>query len=133
MVMHSTCAVSALCYVKFSRGRRHPSRLLHILRILFTGHCARKIREIIPGPLRRVGTTRSSTHSHSFQVSLSTPRTLSHKSLIPRTCNLWNVLLTSSFPESYNLPSFKSKVNKLDLLSLSLSLSGLSQGLSLSS
>ena len=37
----------------------------------------------------------------------------------PRTCNLWNVLPSSCFPESYNLPSFKSKTNKFDLVSLS--------------
>ena len=81
---------------------------------------SQEIRDIIPVPLRRVRTTRSSTHSHPFQVSLPNPRTLSHKSsFIPRTCNLWNVLPSSCFPESYNLPSFKSKINKLDLISLS--------------
>ena len=32
-------------------------------------------------------------------------------SFIPRTCKLWNVLPSSCFPESYNLPSFKSKIN----------------------
>ena len=86
----------------------------------FNGHCSQEIRDIIPVPLRRVRTTRSSTHSHPFQVSLPNPRTLSHKSsFIPRTCNLWNVLPSSCFPESYNLPSFKSNVNKLDLISLS--------------
>ena len=86
----------------------------------FNGHCSQEIRDIIPVPLRRVRTTRSSTHSHPFQVSLPNPRTLSHKSsFIPRTCNLWNVLPSSCFPESYNLPSFKSSVNKLDLISLS--------------
>ena len=86
----------------------------------FNGNCSQEIRDIIPVPLRRVRTTRSSTHSHPFQVSLPTSRTLSHKSsLIPRTCNLWNVLPSSCFPESYNLPSFKSKINKLDLISLS--------------
>ena len=86
----------------------------------FHGHCSQEIREIIPVSLRRVRTTRSSTHSHPFQVSLPNPRTLSHKtSFIPRTCNLWNVLPSSCFPESYNLPSFKSKINKLDLISLS--------------
>ena len=63
------------------------------------------------------------THSHPFQVSLPTSRTLSHKSsFIPRTCNLWNILFFSCFPESYNLPSFKSKVNKLDLISLLLAI-----------
>ena len=86
----------------------------------FNGHCSQEIREIIPVPLRHVRTTRSSTHSHPFQVSLPTSRNLSHKSLfIPRTCNLWNVLLSSCFAESYNLPSFKSKIDKLDLTSLS--------------
>ena len=54
----------------------------------FHRHCSQEIREIIPVPLRRVRTTRSSTHSHPFQVSLPNPRTLSHKSsFIPRTCN----------------------------------------------
>ena len=84
----------------------------------FHGHCSQEIRDISPVPLRLVRTTRSSTHSHPFQVSLPTSRTLSRKSsFIPRTCNLWN-FLPSCFPESYNLPSFKSKINKLDLISL---------------
>ena len=44
------------------------------------------IRETIPVPLRRVRTTRSSTHSHPFKVPLPNPRTLSHKSsFIPTT------------------------------------------------
>ena len=87
---------------------------------LLHGHCSQEIRDTIPVPLRRVMTTRSSTHSHPFQVPLPNPRTLSHKSsFIPRTCNLWNVLPSCCFPESYNLPSFKSKINKLDLFSLS--------------
>ena len=86
----------------------------------FNGHCSQEIRDIIPVPLRRVRTIRSSTHSHLFQVSLPTSRTLPHKSsFIPRACNLWNVLPSSCFTESYNLPSFKSKINKLDLISLS--------------
>ena len=86
----------------------------------FHEHCSQEIRDIISVPLRRVRTTSSSTHSHPFKVSLPNPRTLSHKSsFIPRTCNLWNVLPSSCFPESYNLPSFKSEINKLDLISLS--------------
>ena len=86
----------------------------------FNGHCPQEIRDIIPVPLRRVRTTRSSSHSHPFQVSLPNRQTLSHKSsFIHRTCNSWNVL-PSCFPESYNLPSFKSKIKKLDLIYLSL-------------
>ena len=85
----------------------------------FHGHCSQEIKEIIPVPLMCVRTTRNATHSHPFQVSLPNPQTLSHKSsFIPRTSNLWN-LLPSCFLEYYNLPSFKSKINKLDLISLS--------------
>ena len=85
----------------------------------FHGPCSQEIRENIAVPLRRVRITRSSTHSHPFQISLPNPRTLSQKSsFILRPCNLWSVL-PSYFPESYSLPSFKSKINKLDLISLS--------------
>ena len=75
---------------------------------------------IIPDPVRRVRTTRSSTHAHPFQVTLSNPRTLAHKlSFIPRTSQLWNSLPPITFPESYNLSSFKSNINKLYFVSLS--------------
>ena len=93
---------------------------LSVFNKYLTGIVFQVIRETIPVPLRRVRTTRSSTHSHPFQVSLPNPRTLSHKSsFIPRTSNLWNVLPSSCFPETNNLPSFKSKINKLHLISLS--------------
>ena len=86
----------------------------------FHGHCSMEIKSIIPDPLKHVRPTRSSTQSHPFQVIVSNPRTLSHKSsFIPRTCQLWNTLPSTSFPESYNLSSFKSNINKLDLISLS--------------
>ena len=56
---------------------------------------------------------------HVALVSSQNPQTLTDKSSsIPRTFYLWNVL-PSCFPEYYNLPSFKSKINKLDLISLS--------------
>ena len=81
---------------------------------------SQEIRDIIPVPLRRVRTTRSSTHSHPFQISLPPSRNLSHKSsFIPRTCNFWDVLPSSYIPESCNLPSFKTKIDNLDLIFLS--------------
>ena len=46
----------------------------------FNGHCSQEIRDIIPVPLRHVRTTRGSTHSHPFQVSLPNPLSLSHNS-----------------------------------------------------
>ena len=85
----------------------------------FHGHCSLEIKNIIPDPVRRVQTTRSSTHSHLFQVTLPNPQTLPHKSsFIPRSSQLWNSLPSTIFPESYNLSSFKSNINKLDLVSL---------------
>ena len=90
----------------------------------FHGHCSMEIKSIIPDPLKHVRSTRSSNQSHPFQVILSNPRTLSHKSsFIPRTSQLWNTLPSTSFPESYNLSSFKSNINKLDIISLSTQLS----------
>ena len=55
----------------------------------FHGHCSQEIRDIIPVPLRHARTTRSSTHSHPFQVSLPNPQTLPHiSSFIPITYNI---------------------------------------------
>ena len=86
----------------------------------FHGYCSLEIKNIIPGPLSCVRPNRSSTQSHPFQVILSNPRILSHKSsFIPRTCQLWNTLPSTSFPESYNLSCLKSTINKPDLISLS--------------
>ena len=84
----------------------------------FHGHCSQEIKNIIPDSVRPVRTFRSSTYSHPFQVALPNPRTLSHKSsFTPRTSQLWNSLPPTTFPESYNLSSFKSNINKLDLCS----------------
>ena len=86
----------------------------------FHGHCSQEIKNIIPDPVRRVRTTRSSTYSHPFQVTLPNPRTIPHNSSFsPRTSQLWNSLPPTTFPESNNLSSFKSNINKLDLVSLS--------------
>ena len=62
---------------------------LSIFYCYFRGHFSQEIKNIIPDPVRRVRTTRSSTHLHSFQVTLPNPRTLAHKSsFIPRTSQL---------------------------------------------
>ena len=86
----------------------------------FHGYCSQEVKNIIPDPVKRVRTTRSSTYSHPFQVTLPNPRTLPHKSsFMPRTSQLWNSLTPTNCPESYSLSSFKSNINKLDLVSLS--------------
>ena len=113
------CLINNATLTKFLQPLCHR-RLVRDLSILYRwlrGHCSQEIRDIIPVPLRRVRTTRGSTRSPPFQVSLPISQTLSHKSsFIPRTCNVCNVL-PPCFPESYNFPSFKSRINKLDPLS----------------
>ena len=80
----------------------------------FHGHCSQAIKNIIPDPMRRVRTTRSSAYSHPFQVTLPNPRTLSHKSsFIPRKVSTVELMPPTTFPESYNLSSFKSNINIL--------------------
>ena len=70
----------------------------------FHGNCSLEIKSFISDPLTHVRPTRSSTQSHPFQVSISNPRTLSHKSsFIPITCQHWNTLPSTSSTESYNL------------------------------
>ena len=109
-------------------SHRHLVADLSIFYRYCHGHCSQEIKTIIPDPMRRARTTRSSTHSHPFQVTLANPRTLAHKSsFIPRTSQLWNSLPPTTFPESYNLLSFKSNVSKLDLVSLSTQPSPFSQ------
>ena len=85
----------------------------------FHGHCFLEIRNVIPDPVRHVRTTRSSTYSHPFQVTIPYPHTVAHKSsFIPRTFRLWSALPSIAFSESYNLSAFKANISKLDLVSL---------------
>ena len=93
---------------------------LSIFYRFFHGHWLLEIKNIIPDPLRHVRPTRSSTQSQPFQVLLSNPRTLSHKSsFIPSTFQLWNTLPFISLSEPYNLSCFKANINKHDLISIS--------------
>jgi len=117
LAVSSTIQTSPILY---SLSCRRLVTDLPIFYSYFQGHCSQETKNIIPYPVRRVRTTRSPTHSHPFQVTLPNPRTLAHKSsFIPRTSQLCNSLPPTTFPESYNMSSFKSKINKLDVVSLS--------------
>ena len=57
----------------------------------FHGHFSQDIKNVITDTVMHVRSTRSSTYSHPFQVTLPNPRTLAHKtSFIPRTSQLQN-------------------------------------------
>ena len=53
---------------------------LSIFYLYFHEHCSQEIMNIIPDSVRRARTTRSSAHSHPFEVALPNPRTPAHKS-----------------------------------------------------
>ena len=115
---YSNARIMRLCLYEHSYTHLCVAGKGGVIREHFHGHCSQKMRGIIPVLLGRVRTTRSSTHSHPFQVPLPASQTISHKSsFIRRACNLWNVLPSSCFPESYNFLSFKSKIFKLDFSS----------------
>ena len=106
--------------ILYSLSHRRLVADLSIFYRYFHRYCSQEIKNIISDPMRCIGTTRCSTHSHPFQVTLPNPRTLAHKSsFIPRTSQLWNSLPPTTFPESYNVSSFKFNINKLDLFSRS--------------
>ena len=69
----STIQTSRILY---SLSHRRLVADLSIFYRYFNGNCSQEIKNIIPDPVRRVRTTRSSTHSHPFQVTLPNPRTL---------------------------------------------------------
>ena len=91
----------------------------------YHGRCSLEIRNIIPDPVRRVRTTRNSTHSRPLQVSLPNPLiypTNLHSFQVP--VNRWTSYF-ALFPSVrlYNLSVFKSNINNLTLSLFLLNLS----------
>ena len=73
--------------------------------------------ELIPIPYRRARSTRYSYRLHDFSVTV--PRWYNDvylNSSLPRTCKLWNSLVAECFPLTYDLISFKSRVNRQFIL-----------------
>ena len=92
----------------------------------FNGHCSQEIRDNIPVPLRCVRTTRSSTHSPPFQVSLPTSQTLSHKSSLSQEHAIYGttcLLLAFLSPTTYHFSNLSSINLILSLYPLSCLLS----------
>ena len=109
-------------------SHRHLVGDLSIFYRYFNGHCSQEIRDIIPVPLRRVRTARSSTHSHpsKFHCLLHDLYLTNHHSsqehaiygtsclllafLSATTCHLSNLrsisLILSPYPLSCSLSSF---------------------------
>ena len=79
----------------------------------FNGRCSDEIAGIIPKLAVPKRCTRQTSQSHCFTVELKTNRTKQFDcSFVPRTARLWNSMPQDVFPDSFNLQSFKSRVNK---------------------
>ena len=79
----------------------------------FNGRCSAEIAGMIPRVVVPKRCTRQSSQSHCFTVELKTNRTKQFDcSFIPRASRLWNSLPQEVFPDSFNMQSFKSRVNK---------------------
>ncbi|KAL7643765.1 UNVERIFIED_CONTAM: hypothetical protein RMT77_005771 [Armadillidium vulgare] len=77
----------------------------------YNRHCSSELSRRIPPPLRRARATRLSTQSHSFSVQLSDPRLNRYfQSYIFCTSKVWNKLLSSVFPTSFDMHTFKRRV-----------------------
>ena len=72
------------------------------------------INQLLPDDITVIDSKLHPFTSHHIKEKWLVYHLLSYSSFISRTCNLWNVL-SSSFPKSYNLPSFKSNINRFDL------------------
>ena len=77
------------------------------------GGCSSELAELVPLPFCRGGPTRYSDRLHDFSVTI--PRSYKDvyvNSFFPRTSRLWNSLPIECFPLTYNLNSFKSRINR---------------------
>ena len=92
--------------------RRNVACLCLFYRYYF-GRCSSELAQLVPLPFSRGRSTRYSDRLHDFSVTI--PRCYKDvyvNSFFPRTGKLWNSLPIESFPLTYDLSGFKSKINR---------------------
>ena len=90
--------------------RRGVASLSLFYRYYF-GRCSEELNYCVPGPKNWGRYTRLAASSHEYCVEVCDPRIDRYGScFFPFTGNLWNSLPPSTFPPSYDLSSFKSRV-----------------------
>ena len=92
--------------------RRDVASLSLFYRYYF-GSCSPMLTACVPGGKVFSRSTRAASVSHKYSVELERSRTVSRSSsFFVRASQLWNKLPQSSFPEKYDLQSFKRRVNR---------------------
>ena len=92
--------------------RRNVASLSLFYRYYF-GRCSSELAELVPLPYSRGRSTRYSDRLHDFSVTI--PRCYKDvyvNSFFPRTARLWDSLPIECFPLTYDLSSFKSRINR---------------------
>ena len=95
-------------------SHRRDVSSLSLLYRYFHGKCSDELRQMVP-PLKEFGrSTRLASSSHPYVLDIPKAKSKFHsQSFFPRTAGIWNRLPQSSFPDTYDLGLFKSRVNKL--------------------
>ena len=95
-------------------SHRRDVSSLSLLYRYFHGRCSEELHQMVP-PLKEFGrSTRLASRSHPYVLDIPKAKSKFHsQSFFPRTASIWNRLPQSSFPNTYDLGLFKSRVNKL--------------------
>ena len=86
---------------------------LSLLYRYYFGRCSSELAQLVPLPFSRGRSTCYSDRLHDFSVTI--PRCYKDvyiNSLFPLTAKLWNSLPIESFPLTYDLSGFKSRINR---------------------
>ena len=87
------------------------ARLSRLFRYCF-GRCESELTELVPRPYFRGSSTRDSNRLYDFSVNI--PRCYKDayvNSFFPHTDRIWSSLPLDCFPLTYDLNSFKSKID----------------------
>ena len=79
----------------------------------YFGRCSSELAQLVPLPFSRGRSIRYSDRIYDFSVTF--PRCYKDvyvNSFFPRTTRLWNSLPIECFPLTYDLSSFKSRINR---------------------
>ena len=79
----------------------------------YFGRCSSELAQLVPLPYSRGRSTRYSDRLHDFSVTIpKCYKDVYVNSFFPRTARLWNSLPIESFPLTYDLNGFKSRINR---------------------
>ena len=107
-----TVCASHAAFLEPLAHRQNVTNLSLFYRYYF-GRCSSEQAQLIPLPFSRGRSTRYSDRLHDFSVTI--PRCYKDvyiNSFFPRTARLWNSLPIEFFPLTYDLISFKSRINR---------------------